>query len=715
VKHQPPNQALSLPPSRRVELRLGTYRPCLEIGSGGMATVYIAREAGETGLQRTVALKVMHEHLSHTERYKKRFLDEARILSRLAHPYVCRVLGYGEDKGRPFMAMEYLVGEPLSRVLRALRRRTDVTAAERARIFARVIANIAEGIHAAHETRDAQGRLLGVIHRDVSPQNLFMLYDGTVRILDFGIAWYRDRYVQTATTSRLIGKLPYMAPEQIQGTVYDRRVDIWALGVVLWEMVTLERLFRRETEVRTMEAVCSEPLVPLSEVVGGIPPGFDAILARALERDPARRFQTAREFAQSLDLWLTRTGQATSNADLSHTLSELFPGSEEERRRWAEAPAAEALNVKKVPQDFNAEARDSVELSELSLSLPMRMVREEDLVSTEYTPPPEFKRFSREPTRDIQAERALLFATSEVERDVEPMSAAPETNASPVAMSVREPLPKQEAEVPRGWIWGGAICAIALTLGLMMGNFFQTPRHVAGAAATPISVGQIPGGQGSPDLTQAALAGGGTVIATPFADGESPADPGARLNQKQEQQLARADENAINLDDDDEVSGANPGNPSRGNQVDATPPQAVAQVAGGTAAVDDRGSATPVARAASDGLNIPSASQTGDSSKAAASRGTSLPVSKVGTSGATVGKTDYVADDMVIPTDGDVLVTSPTPGRKVYLGNRLLGQTPMRARLPAGPVTLSVEGPGERRAPLTTYVTPGRVNIVSLQ
>jgi serine/threonine protein kinase len=702
VKHQPPNQALSLPPSRRVELRLGTYRPCLEIGSGGMATVYIAREAGETGLQRTVALKVMHEHLSHTERYKKRFLDEARILSRLAHPYVCRVLGYGEDKGRPFMAMEYLVGEPLSRVLRALRRRTDVTAAERARIFARVIANIAEGIHAAHETRDAQGRLLGVIHRDVSPQNLFMLYDGTVRILDFGIAWYRDRYVQTATTSRLIGKLPYMAPEQIQGTVYDRRVDIWALGVVLWEMVT-------------MEAVCSEPLVPLSEVVGGIPPGFDAILARALERDPARRFQTAREFAQSLDLWLTRTGQATSNADLSHTLSELFPGSEEERRRWAEAPAAEALNVKKVPQDFNAEARDSVELSELSLSLPMRMVREEDLVSTEYTPPPEFKRFSREPTRDIQAERALLFATSEVERDVEPMSAAPETNASPVAMSVREPLPKQEAEVPRGWIWGGAICAIALTLGLMMGNFFQTPRHVAGAAATPISVGQIPGGQGSPDLTQAALAGGGTVIATPFADGESPADPGARLNQKQEQQLARADENAINLDDDDEVSGANPGNPSRGNQVDATPPQAVAQVAGGTAAVDDRGSATPVARAASDGLNIPSASQTGDSSKAAASRGTSLPVSKVGTSGATVGKTDYVADDMVIPTDGDVLVTSPTPGRKVYLGNRLLGQTPMRARLPAGPVTLSVEGPGERRAPLTTYVTPGRVNIVSLQ
>lgn len=681
-----------------------------------MATVYIAREAGETGLQRTVALKVMHEHLSHTERYKKRFLDEARILSRLAHPYVCRVLGYGEDKGRPFMAMEYLVGEPLSRVLRALRRRTDVTAAERARIFARVIANIAEGIHAAHETRDAQGRLLGVIHRDVSPQNLFMLYDGTVRILDFGIAWYRDRYVQTATTSRLIGKLPYMAPEQIQGTVYDRRVDIWALGVVLWEMVTLERLFRRETEVRTMEAVCSEPLVPLSEVVGGIPPGFDAILARALERDPARRFQTAREFAQSLDLWLTRTGQATSNADLSHTLSELFPGSEEERRRWAEAPAAEALNVKKVPQDFNAEARDSVELSELSLSLPMRMVREEDLVSTEYTPPPEFKRFSREPTRDIQAERALLFATSEVERDVEPMSAAPETNASPVAMSVREPLPKQEAEVPRGWIWGGAICAIALTLGLMMGNFFQTPRHVAGAAATPISVGQIPGGQGSPDLAQAAaLAGGGTVIATPFADGESPANTGARLDQRQEQQLAKADENALNLDDDDEVSEANLGNPSRQGQVNGTPQQATPQVAGGTAAVDDRGSATPEARAASDGVSTPSVSQSGDSSKAAASRGTSLPVSKVGTSGATVGKTDYVADDMVIPTDGDVLVTSPTPGRKVYLGNRLLGQTPMRARLPAGPVTLSVEGPGERRAPLTTYVTPGRVNIVSLQ
>lgn len=722
MKHQPPNQALSLPPSRRVELRLGTYRPCLEIGSGGMATVYIAREAGETGLQRTVALKVMHEHLSHTERYKKRFLDEARILSRLAHPYVCRVLGYGEDKGRPFMAMEYLVGEPLSRVLRALRRRTDVTAAERARIFARVVANIAEGIHAAHETRDGQGRLLGVIHRDVSPQNLFMLYDGTVRILDFGIAWYRDRYVQTATTSRLIGKLPYMAPEQIQGTVYDRRVDIWALGVVLWEMVTLERLFRRETEVRTMEAVCSEPLVPLSEVVGGIPPGFDAILARALERDPARRFQTAREFAQSLEVWITKTGQATSNADLSRTLSDLFPGSEEERRRWAEAPAAEALSVRKVPQDFNVEARDSVELSDLSLSLPMRMVREEDLVSTEYTPPPEFKRLSREPTRDVQAERALLFGTSEVERDLEPMSAAPETNASPVAVSVRDPSPKQEAEVPRGWILGGAICALALTLGLMMGNFFQTPKHVAGAAATPISVGP-----GVPDPAPATLGGGATLVATPFADDQQPA-AGVAPDQKQDErpdQAAHVDENgparvngtALNLDDDAEL-GVNQQHSTKGDG----PAQLAAQQRAGVdekAAVNDQTGATRIARVgsqtASDDRAASSTPNT-DGSKAIASRTTaSAPANKAGAAGVAPVKTDYIPDDMVVPNDGDVLVTSPTPGRKVYLGNRLLGQTPMRARLPAGPVTLSVEGPGESRAPLTTYVTPGRVNIVSLQ
>lgn len=653
---------MSLPPSRRVTLKFGDYRPCLEIGTGGMATVYIARELERSGLQRTVALKVMHEHLARTERYKKRFLDEARILSRLTHPFVCRVFGYGEDDdGRPFMAMEYLVGEPLSRVLRALKHQANgLSCSERARLFGRVIADMAEGIHSAHETRDHDGQLLGVVHRDVSPQNLFMMYDGTVRIVDFGIAWYRDRYVQTATTSRLIGKLPYMAPEQVQGAKYDRRVDVWALGVVLWELVTLERLFRRDTEVQTMEAVCFDTIPLVSEVAPGLPPGFDAILNRALQRDPELRYQTAREFAHDLEVWLTTAGQAVTHADLSRILSSCFPGSEKERMRWAEV-APHSGSRGQIPQvDFATEALAELECdTPAPLSLPPRMIREEDLVSSEYTPPPQF-------LRRAVADIAQEHRTYEVERG-DLISAPPPTNATPMAISVREPRveqgPSARASSQR---WLGVTLG-SLTVGFLVG----------------LSVLRLTAGPSAREAASAAQRESSSLIVEPQAvDVPAPLEALSGVN------------DVANSVVSNDVLVVGP-KPIAAADAIVAPEAALETPELSTAPAPI---SAPVARERTN-RELVSPKRTPSDSSIGATTSDQAP----GQSSAALGS-------------GDVLVVSATPGANVYLGDKFIGQTPVRTRLPVGPALLSVQlSPQGPRTPITTQVASGRLNIVSLK
>jgi serine/threonine protein kinase len=624
LKSPASSQVLSLPPSRAVALELGGYRPCLEIGSGGMATVYIARELEKSGLERTVALKVMHDHLSRTGQFKQRFLDEARLLSRLSHPFVCRVLGYGEDNERPFMAMEYLVGEPLSRVLRTLKNPAHgLTCADRARLFGRVIADIAEGLHSAHETRDNAGQLLGVIHRDVSHQNLFMMYDGTVRILDFGIAWYKDRYVNTATTSRLVGKLPYMAPEQVRGNEYDRRADIWALGVILWELVSSDRLFRRDTEVQTMEAVCFAPIPFIGEVAEGIAPGFDHIVARALQRDPEQRYQTARELAHDLEVWLTRTGQPVTRADLSRVLSDFFPGSEQERRRWAELSPPSHPN-RRIPQvDFAKEALAAFGPDTSSLELLPRLPREAEIMSAEFIPPQVLRSAA---TYEV----VQLKPTYDVESD-DLLSNPPSTNASPVAVSVREePIPISRATWKRRWQIGTA--SLGLSLGVLIGVTVlseQSTTDTGPVAIVPLSIPH--------------------------------AEPASAV-------------------------------------TESRPSASVARQAGEPSFVQPFASATEVHSTSS-----------ADSNATAVAPSPSAQKPPKVEPGAPPKPTPQA------PTNtGDVLIVSPTRGANVYLGSRLLGQTPLRTRLPVGVARLSVQlAPDGPRTAVQTTVTADRLNVVS--
>jgi len=333
---RPGRTATSGMPERATPTTIGRYELCFELASGGMASVYLARAEGSPGFEKLVALKRIHPHLASEKGYVEMFLDEARIASRITHPNVCSVFDFGEADGEYFIAMEYLVGEPLSRV----HRRVMANAAQRTSTLlparmARVIAQACEGLHAAHELKDADGESLSVVHRDVSAENLFVTYDGATQVVDFGIAHARQRIHQTEA-GQVKGTFPYMAPEQMTAAVVDRRVDVWALGAVLWELLTLRRLFLRDTDVNTMYAVLSSEIKPPSEYRPEIPPELDEIVLKALQRNPEERWQTAREMGKALRRVLAQQEELVGPAELADWLGELFPDGEARKRHVME-------------------------------------------------------------------------------------------------------------------------------------------------------------------------------------------------------------------------------------------------------------------------------------------------------------------------------------------------------------------------------------------
>jgi len=316
--------------------RIGRYELCFELASGGMATVYLARVDGASGFEKLVALKRIHRHLAKEKKYVDMFLDEAKIASRITHPNVCSVFDFGQADGEYYIAMEYLVGEPLSRLCGRVARDQEQRRHPLLPLrMARIMADACEGLHAAHELKDANGDLLHVVHRDVSPRNLFVTYDGSVQVVDFGIASARQRMHHTAT-GQVKGTFAYMAPEQLAGKSIDRGVDIWSLGVSLWEMLTLKRLFRRDTTANTIHAVLYDDLVAPSEHRSQVPKELDEIVMKALERDPKKRWQSAREMGRAVRKFLGTREEIIGPAELSDWMRTVFPQGEARKSQLME-------------------------------------------------------------------------------------------------------------------------------------------------------------------------------------------------------------------------------------------------------------------------------------------------------------------------------------------------------------------------------------------
>ncbi len=324
---------VSAAPTPAAPETIGRYQLCFELASGGMASVYLARAAGSPGFEKLVALKRIHPHLSNETSYVEMFLDEARIASQITHPNVCSVFDFGEADGEHFIAMEYLVGEPLSRVYRRVVTNADErTSPLLPARMARIIAEACEGLHAAHELKSGDGDSMSVVHRDVSAENLFITYDGTTQVVDFGIAHARQR-VHHTDAGQVKGTFPYMAPEQMTAAPVDRRVDVWALGAVLWELLTLRRLFLRDNDVNTMYAVLSSEIEPPSVYRPDVPPELDEIVLKALKRNPDERWQSAREMGKALRRVLAQQEELVGPAELADWMAQLFPEGEARKRR----------------------------------------------------------------------------------------------------------------------------------------------------------------------------------------------------------------------------------------------------------------------------------------------------------------------------------------------------------------------------------------------
>ncbi len=336
----------------------GRYAVYGAIASGGMATVHVGRIFGEAGFTRTVAIKRMHPHLAGQPEFVAMFVDEARLAARIRHPNVVPTLDVGAHEGELFLVMEYVDGVPLSALHKAARESGTLAPPD---VAASIIVGLLRGLDAAHEARGDDGLPLGIVHRDVSPQNVLVGTDGVARVLDFGVAKALSQ-VHITQNSQLKGKLAYMAPEQVRGEGFDRRADVFGAAVVFWETLCGSKLFRAANEAAVVQAVQYQPIGFPSDVNGAVPPALDAAIMRGLDRDPERRFATAGEMADAIEHaiplasarfvgeWVRSLGgvgirtraQLVADAESRSTVEQITHSQVQKRSPVAEArPAAE--------------------------------------------------------------------------------------------------------------------------------------------------------------------------------------------------------------------------------------------------------------------------------------------------------------------------------------------------------------------------------------
>jgi len=278
---------------------LGRYELLMRVGTGGMATVWAARLRGTRGFQKMVALKTILPRFSSDPTYEQLLLDEARLTAQVRHPNVAQILDLGEDNGVLFLAMEWIEGVSVSELLRAAQ---ECGVQVPLSVAIRIATQAAAGLHAAHELRDVDGELVGLVHRDVSPQNILVSFDGITKVIDFGIAkMMRDGADDAIKSFQVRGKVGYLAPEQIMDATTDRRVDVFALGIVLYVLTVGAHPFEGRGPLATLYNITQEPVTPPSAFRRDYPEELEATILRCLEKDRARRFASCDELVWALE------------------------------------------------------------------------------------------------------------------------------------------------------------------------------------------------------------------------------------------------------------------------------------------------------------------------------------------------------------------------------------------------------------------------------
>lgn len=293
----------------------GRYRLLEVLASGGMATVYLARQRGKAGFARTVAVKRMHPHFATETEFRALFIDEARLAARIVHPNVVQTLDVIEDDNELFIVMEYVRGLPLAQIQKLAG--ADGVPID---VACHVMVGALQGLQAAHQAKDEAGRPLQIVHRDVSPQNILIGSDGVARLIDFGVAKAVSQ-LHTTREGEIRGKLAYMAPEQVKGGVADPQTDVFSAAVVLWQLLAGKRLFVGANDGELIYRVLEHRIAPPSEFRRSVPRELDSVVLTGLSRDRALRYKTALDFLLDLERWAPVTSQRVVAAwveDVAH-------------------------------------------------------------------------------------------------------------------------------------------------------------------------------------------------------------------------------------------------------------------------------------------------------------------------------------------------------------------------------------------------------------
>jgi len=298
----------------------GKYEIITHLASGGMADIFLCRARGIQGFEKLAIVKRVRQDRALDKKMVELFLDEARLAASLQHPNIVQVFEFGIVEGSYFLAMEYVHGEDVHALIKRMRETHG--AIPLAEMLA-IVAGVCQGLHYAHEHVGLDGRALGIVHRDISPSNVLISYDGAVMITDFGIAKATSRTSET-TTGTVRGKLAYMSPEQCRGLPLDRRSDIFAIGTLLHELSTGKSLFGGTSDFEVMKAIVEDPVRPPSAQVAGYPAELDRIVLKALARDPAQRYATARELQLDLERFAVEHKLAISSARLAGFMQHEF-------------------------------------------------------------------------------------------------------------------------------------------------------------------------------------------------------------------------------------------------------------------------------------------------------------------------------------------------------------------------------------------------------
>jgi len=396
--------------------RIGRFEVIDHLASGGMGQVYLARSTGLGGFERQVVIKTLDPGASYEddEAFVTMFLDEARLVGALHHQFIAPVYEVGcDDEGRYFLVMDYIQGETAQAIWRASENRGCPIPLG---LSLTIGSAVASALHYAHELCAADGTPLEIVHRDVSLSNVMVGHDGSVKLIDFGIAKSARRSTKTQVGT-LKGKIGYLAPEQVLQRPIDRRTDIFALGIVMYELTTTRRAFRDPSDLVTFERITSGELARPSEVVDGYPADLERIVMRALATDPARRYQDAGTMGRDLEAFAARIGVSIGHVAVCEGLRQLFKNG---RRRLARGSVEDTSDVNALPvveipvSDIDETPVEAPAIPESIHDQPTRRLESTDAVSIPVAVPGEHDLTER-------ADMSLNSEIIEAGRDVAPL------------------------------------------------------------------------------------------------------------------------------------------------------------------------------------------------------------------------------------------------------------------------------------------------------